>query len=429
MESSLTSVVVACFDSGLRAVGPSALLNLFAARCRALSGEFVDDARWPEGAARLLEDAAASLHDNNEAADATDHDHAADDVTPEACAPDVAAPPDVQEQQPRDDDGAEEADDEDDGTEETTKEETTSMPAKDRIPAPADTVAWSAYRFDAAEGKHVAQKRAVNGMMVKHFGMRELTASTVRAWWGPGEYVFAWFRENGPGRIKGHGRTQPITLVPLGGEPTRPPQPEPRAETPDDVPTFTHAEVFAAATRAAMPATPAALGGMGASGFAEMMQAVTSMMSMMRQESRQEAQAQREASRHEAELAAAQRRAEMDLQLEREKIAAKERLAVIEANARSHGRGPGMDLDTLVSRIGEVVGAHVSQAVTSLQSEDEDDDDATPPPDPTVTIVAAIKETLGPLVPLVASRLAPSTPSLSAVPLPNAVKKNSGGSN
>jgi hypothetical protein len=135
---------------------------------------------------------------------------------------------------------------------------------------------------------------------------------------------------------------------------------------------------------------------------------------------------QRQAQAHEARLAAERYRADLDLQRERERLASQERIAQIEANAKVQGRGGHSPFDPEV--LAEAIGRRVQEAMTS------DEDDAPPttslavpqPPSDLATMVNALKETLAPLMAVLATKFV-SEPTVGA-PLPASYQPRAGGS-
>ncbi|MBA3843780.1 MAG: hypothetical protein H0X39_14410, partial [Actinobacteria bacterium] len=303
---------MARIDAWLRTHGPRALLVVLAARCRELAREYEDAPRWLDTAAHIdaVLAALSDGEDEGESSDEWEDDDSREEEGEDASPPETEAADSVEHDADRacstnedaaaagNDNAETPADEEFDPeplpaspTRTPRREETTSM-VKDRIRFPDGATLWRASRVDEQAGKPVLTplRRDVDGADEEEFAIRLLTKSTLRTWWGPGQYVFGFFHMK-DGRLRSLGRTRrPLRINPRPGD-------ENFFELPaeEEIGAIRAQEATARAAAIPMPAAPAALGGMGASGFGEMMQAMMSMMTMMRQESRQEAQALREA--------------------------------------------------------------------------------------------------------------------------------------
>jgi hypothetical protein len=106
----------------------------------------------------------------------------------------------------------------------------------------------------------------------------------------------------------------------------------------------------------------------------------------------------RAAAREEARLANDRYKADVELMMERDRLASRERIAQIEATARTAGRAVGageLDAELLAQRIGEVVGAKLEEVY-------ESEDDAPPAPASDASHLATIAgflQNLGPVLP------------------------------
>src|SRR5262245_54329229 len=129
-----------------------------------------------------------------------------------------------------------------------------------------------------------------------------------------------------------------------------------------------------------------------------------------------------------AEIKAAQERyrADLELQLERERMASKERIAQIEAQARAPvGRGQPIDQEAFALRIRDVVDQSVRDALEDIEEEGAPAGPQGGPMDQTTMVVAALKEIFTPILPLVIAKLGTPTPP----PLPEGREDAGGSSN
>ena len=81
--------------------------------------------------------------------------------------------------------------------------------------------------------------------------------------------------------------------------------------------------------------------------------------------------------------------------MERERLASKERIAQLEANAHAAARGGGRGVDT--EALAEVIGRKVQEVIEGSGDDDDSAALATRPSD-VATIANALKETIAPLV-------------------------------
>jgi hypothetical protein len=137
-----------------------------------------------------------------------------------------------------------------------------------------------------------------------------------------------------------------------------------------------------------------------------------------------ETKAAQERSAQEIKAAQEKYRADLEFQLERERLASKERIAQIEAQGRVPAtRGEKIDQEALALRIRDLVDESVRDA---LDERGDDVDEAAPPAamDQGTALVTAFKEMLAPILPIVIAKLGmPITPE----PLPAPTPEGRGG--
>jgi hypothetical protein len=133
-----------------------------------------------------------------------------------------------------------------------------------------------------------------------------------------------------------------------------------------------------------------------------------------------ETKAAQERAAQEIKAAQEKYRADLEFQLERERLASKERIAQIEAQGRvPAARGEKIDQEALALRIRDLVDESVRDA---LDERGDDEGEAAPPAamDQGTALVTAFKEMLAPILPIVVAKLGmPITPEPLPAPMPD----------
>lgn len=236
-----------------------------------------------------------------------------------------------------------------------------------------------------------------DGIHTSEWPIKTCTAEAILERWGEGRYVVQYVLLDGAGIRRPVGRSRVLQMVP---PPTNP-------ATPSGKPA--EAPAPAAAPTPAAPTLPMGLpvGALGDSSFSNLF----SLLAYLEERTEKV----RTAAAAENKAAQERYRADLEFQLERERLASKERVAQIEAQGRAVAvRGGGsFDAEALATRFGEVVSEKMQEALEGL----EDNGTSAPaaaPADNTAAIVTALRETLVPLLSIVATKLAPTPPSLVA---------------
>ena len=267
------------------------------------------------------------------------------------------------------------------------------------VPPRKDVTHWRVRRLSEDRKKSTQLFWGADGVEASEWPVKELSIDTLRHRWGVGRYVIFWFGRNEEGQSVPLGRGNPIDLLELPGE--LPQGPERlggvRIPGPPEV----------GPSKPSASGELLALAAMRSQAGAGDMSAMLQLLAFMdeRQERARQVQAQ------EARLAAERYRADLEVMLERERLASKERIAQIEATAQATIRGArgGGGLD--VEMLGEVIGRKVTEAIAPLMEGDDDDASTSTPaaivsqPSDLATTVNALKETLAPFLAAIASKV------------------------
>jgi len=276
------------------------------------------------------------------------------------------------------------------------------------LPLRKDVTHWRARRVSEDRKVSTPLVWGDDGVEVSEWPIKELSVDTLRGRWGAGRYVLYWFGPRGEGgKRMPMGGSRMIHLLERPGDPRASEGGEAtHVAAPSPVVPSASGELLALAAMRSQAA--------GGGDMAAMLQLLAFMDE--RQERQRQAQAQ------EGRLAAERYRADLEVMLERERLATKERIAQIEATAHAQARGarggPALDPEVLA----EAIGRRVQEAITS--DDDDDGQDASPAttlaaaaPSDLATMVNALKETLAPLLAVLATKLVndpaggPATPA------------------
>ena len=271
-----------------------------------------------------------------------------------------------------DDDNAAEHDDGDAGDESPAKasprheppspspNEGASMKSSVIVPPRKDVTHWRVRRLSEDRKKSTPLFWGADGVEACEWPLKELSIDTLRHRWGPGRYVIFWFGRNEEGQSVALGRGNPINLLELPGEAPRVPERSGAVRVP--------APPEVGPSKPSASGELLALAAMRSQAGAGDMSAMLQLLAFMdeRQERARQVQAQ------ESRLAAERYRADLEVMLERERLASKERIAQIEATAQATVRGArsagGLDVEML----GEVIGRKVTEAIAPLIDNDDD---------------------------------------------------------
>ncbi|MGO9712522.1 MAG: hypothetical protein ACLQBL_26915 [Polyangiaceae bacterium] len=349
----------------LKEHGAPTLLRAMSASARGLAEEAPDEPRWlnaflsAEQAAEALEcdDGESSIEDEDEEDES--------DAPAETSAP--LAPAARTEPAP------------------STQNEGDSTMKRD-IPTPELVTHWRILRVVDGEGETERQCWGTEGVMHEEWPVRELSTETIRSRWGSGRYVLYWYSYR-DGKLFPMGGGRKVHLVDRPTEPRATERPAGAARIP--------------APREVAPVAPSASGGSGEllAALAAMRNRsgsagadVASMLQLLAfMEERQERA--RQAHQHEARIAEERHRADLEVQIERERLATKERIAHIEASAQVQARGRGgIDQQALVEALKEALSpadeGEESTPMTGLAAGSSD----------LAKIVDAVKEMLAPVL-------------------------------
>ena len=247
-------------------------------------------------------------------------------------------------------------------------------------PRQSDATHWRCRRLDEEGGRKGTSLfwGEGDGVEVSEWPIKTCTAETIIERWGPGRYVVDYMHIDASGRRRPRGTSRVLHVTARTPKTAQPPV---QMQAPTGIPTLV-------------------------APIASHDQLYSQMFSMLAYLEDRTDKA-RAVAAAEAKTAQERYRADLEFQLERERLASKERIAQIEAQTRlTPIRGSHFDPETLAQRIGEIVGDKVQEALET------DDDAATAltapavPPDNTAAIVNALKDTLAPILSLVVAKLA-----------------------
>jgi hypothetical protein len=282
------------------------------------------------------------------------------------------------------------------------------------LPRRKDVTHWRARRVSEDGKKNSPLVWGDDDAIVERgeWPIKELSAETLLARWGEGWYVLQWFGLREDGKMRPLGRGNPVHILARSDDP-------PASER-----TLGGAARVPAPPPAAAPAGPSASGELlalaamrnQAGGRGGDMASMLQLLAFM--DERQERA--RQVQQQEARLAAERYRADAEVQIERERLATKERIAMIEANAQvqTRGRGGAMDPEAFA----EAIGRKLQEVMPAPADDEEDTAPTTLAPGPTdyVTTINALRETLAPFLAALATKLTTDPPAGS--PLPNPYK-------
>jgi hypothetical protein len=262
------------------------------------------------------------------------------------------------------------------------------------VPPRKDVTHWRARRISEDKKKSTPLFWGVDGVEACEWPLRELSIETLRHRWGAGRYVIFWFGRNEEGQSVALGRGNPINLLELaaGAEPPARPGAV-RVPAPPEV----TAKPSAGGELLALAALGRGQG--GGRDLSETLQLIAFIREGEERARQQQAQ--------ESRAAAERYRADLEVMIERERLASKERIAQIEATAQVTTRNARAGFD--VESLGEVIGRKVQEAIAPLLP--DEDEGSTPAPamapasSDVATIVNAIKEAFAPAIAAVATKL------------------------
>jgi hypothetical protein len=277
-------------------------------------------------------------------------------------------------------------------------------------PRQADVTHWRCRRLEDdgdRKGVTLFWSEGGDGIEDAEWSIKTCSSATISERWGPGRYVVDYMTidEKAKRRARGTSRVLHVT-----GRPAKPSEADsaPKAPSPP-------------APLAIMP--PVAPATMDPNYYSH----VFSMLAYLEER----AEKARAVVASDAKIAQERYRTDAELQLERERLASKERIAQIETQARTVPMrgGAHFDPEALAQRIGEVVGEKVQEA---LETEEDDTSVLVPAgaaaPDNTAAIVLALKDTLAPILSLVVAKLAagPTLPDAALPPIEGKGDKGGG---
>jgi hypothetical protein len=218
-----------------------------------------------------------------------------------------------------------------------------------------------------------------------------LTLGAIRQRWGAGEYIVEFYGANEQGARVMRGKSQVVRLRAPAEvlAPTAAPQPA--------------------------PAVPPAVGTDISTVFS-LMAFLEDRSEKARMAAAAEAKLAIERTLAEAKLAHDRYRADLDAQMERERLASKERIAQMEVLQRGVRTvpAPAVNTDELVAKLGELIETRVRD--TFEEYAPESGPSSAPVEDKTAATIKSVTDALMPIVSLVAANLAPKAP-----PLPSAL--------
>jgi hypothetical protein len=240
---------------------------------------------------------------------------------------------------------------------------------------PADVTHWRCRRVPQGSrsgGTLLTWGDRAAGLEFNEWVIKTLSIKAIADRWGPGWYVVEYYRIAPDGARTPRGRSRPLHIV--GSEPAAPEAAPPPPAAPQP-----------------LPVAPGSLD----------MSTIFTFMAMIDER---------------AEKARVSERAAMQMQLERERLASQERIAQIQAMFRATGRGPAVDPDAIVARVTDAVTERVSERISAELDERLPEDGGEAPQvaqgDQTAAnyaaIVKEIRETLAPLVTVLATKLTTS---------------------
>ncbi len=263
------------------------------------------------------------------------------------------------------------------------------------LPRRKDVTHWRVYRISEDGKKGTPLKWGINGRLLSEWPIKELSVETVRNRWGAGRYDLRWFGVDEEGNTVTLGRGKPLHLVELPDEPRATERPAEASRIPAP-PVESPSSPRASGELLALAAMRNQTGGR-CPDMASMLQLRAFM------EERQDRA--RQVQQHEARLAEERHRADLEVQIERERLATKERIAMIEANAQVQARGraaSAVDPEALA----EAIGRKVQEAIAGDGDGDDDGSTALAAGSSDLAkIVDAIKETLAPLLTVIVTKV------------------------
>jgi hypothetical protein len=293
-------------------------------------------------------------------------------------------------------------------------------------PRRADVTHWRCRRFedeDDRKGKPLYWGEG-DGIEVPEWPIKSCSPETISERWGPGRYVVDYMHLDVHGRRRSRGPSRVLHITTPKGRSESSPPPEPPSGGPEN------ANGSGSATPNINTADPNFSSVFSLLAFLEdrnekarTTASAEARYSIMRAEA--DTKAAQERALAEVKAAQERYRTDMEFQLERERLASKERIAQIEAQARAPARGVRVDVEELAKRI-EAVGERVDEALERIE------DGPTPasgpdPADNTAALVTALKDTLAPIISLVVGKLA-TGPALPDAALPPLAGKGGDGS-
>jgi hypothetical protein len=258
-------------------------------------------------------------------------------------------------------------------------------------PRSAEATHWKCRRLEGdtdRKGRPLSWG-AGDGFEDREWSLETCSSDIVNQRWGPGRYIVDYLTvgEDGKRRPCGHSRVFHIIAR--------------SAKAPETAPVAV----------ASPPATPAHIPDLNASTLFQLFAYIDDRNEKARQAAASEARAMHD-----------RYRTDLQFSMERERLASQERIAQLEAQARTvPTRGGHIDPDALAQRIGEVVGNKMQQVIEDqFDAAPESEAGPPPPPDNTVAMIAALKDTLAPILSLVVAKLAagPTLPDTALPPIP-----------
>jgi hypothetical protein len=343
--------------------GPASVLSTVGALCadEAKNRSAAEDVELWEVAATAATDAATSLAESEEGDEDSEDDHEDEEAEEDDEGDDEEHAPDEAQV---DTDGEEVATK---TKPQATERRTTTMPSKDQRlgPRPADATHWGCFRVDAGgEWTKLDMDERGDGICVSEWPLKTCTADAIAERWGDGEFIVQYYAydEQGKRRAVGRSRKIPVRGRQTAAEPAAGatmPAAAPPAPAPAPMP------VAAPQTPLGAPMDPWAV--------------ITYMRDAeARAHAEARALAHQELQRISSETKEreARYRAEMDLQMERERLASKERIVQMELQAKSAGRSRGMDPD-LAAQLGQVLEkfSKMEERVEELEAFEEEDEE------------------------------------------------------
>jgi hypothetical protein len=307
----------------------------------------------------------------------------------------------------------------------------------------ADATHWKCRRLDDDEGGDNAAGRGTllhwceddDDIAAFEWPIKSCSAATIRERWGPGRYIVDYMNIDEKGQRKPRGRSRALLVKDRSARASS----EARPQTPGTLATTNSTVPAAALTTATIQGAmaqmdPTNLFSMFAY-FQNQQEKATERVQAEARLSAERAQAEAKAAsertqaetkvaieRAQAEVKMAHERYQADLtfQLERERLASAERVAQIEAQARVAAipaRAPRFDPEDLMKRMDERMDAMAEQVNERFDALEEGPS-APVAPDNATAMMTMFKDTVAPLLMMVANKFSPTPPPLPDAALP-----------